>query len=266
MPNKKKILVLGGTGFLGTELVKILPEELDPYLFSRNESNSEIKHISGSITDLESLNFAFKDIDIVVNLVGLSPIIKPKDDMSYSKVHVQGMQNIIEAVRRNNVKKIIHVSALGADKNSDLEYLKTKAEAEELLISSSLPFTILRPSIIDAPGSEIEKMLNKFSILNLMIFPKFKTKVNPIKAESVAKNIFDSIETNQNKTIELEGEKMVTIYDYFDLVAKRIGIKTFPIPAILGKVGVKLISQTGLLGFSQDLDKYIEIDNIIKAD
>lgn len=99
------------------------------------------------ITKPETLAPAFEGADVVVSLVGL--LTGPPD--LFEKVQWKGNENVAVAAKAVGAK-LIHVSAIGADKDSPVPYARTKALAEEAVLQHCPDATIIRPSLVFGPG------------------------------------------------------------------------------------------------------------------
>ncbi|HDO25528.1 MAG TPA: NAD-dependent epimerase/dehydratase family protein, partial [Nitrospirae bacterium] len=150
------ILIAGATGFVGRHLLEQLKEKpVRIRCLVRNEDKADrlralgFEAVKGDITDPSSLKNALAGINTLVHLAG---IIEEKRELSFKDVHVTGTKNLIKKSIKHGVRRIIFQSALGSDINSPFNYLKTKAEAEQIIISSGIPYTIFRPSLIVGKG------------------------------------------------------------------------------------------------------------------
>ena len=148
---KTTILVLGGTGFIGSHAVKHLSESNPQYelkALSRSSQNRNlfgVEYIQGDVKEFESLNSAMNDVDIVIDIVG---ILREQTDQTFQKVHVEGTSNIIRACLNNGVKHLIVVGGIRPDPIASDSFSISKSRAEELIRDSGLPFTILRSSMV----------------------------------------------------------------------------------------------------------------------
>src|SRR5204863_698089 len=86
--------------------------------------------------------------------------------ITFERVHVELARNVVAACRTANVRRLLHMSALNADRSGPSRYLKSKGEAEEIVMASSLAWTIFRPSVIF--GRE-DSFLNLFAKLERMM-------------------------------------------------------------------------------------------------
>lgn len=152
-----KFFIAGGTGFIGKHLIDYLFKKGDLLVrcLVRSEEKKKIcesanfEAVIGDITESSSLKDKLEGCQIVVHLVG---IIEEKAKMTFQKVHVEGTRNLIEEAKRAGVKHIFYQSALGASLNSFSKYYSTKAEAEKIVRTSGIPYTIFRPSLVIGKG------------------------------------------------------------------------------------------------------------------
>ncbi len=161
-----KILITGGTGFLGERLVRALLKKGHKACVFSNERNSEIEKmgtvlIIGDIFDKKKIRKALSGVDVVYHLAA---ILDESNPLMY-KVNVDGTRNVISACRNSGVKRIILPSSIGVlgytekpavedmPYNPSTEYEKSKAEAERLVIGSGVAYTIARITIICGPNS-----------------------------------------------------------------------------------------------------------------
>ncbi|MEK6776861.1 MAG: NAD(P)H-binding protein [bacterium] len=150
------IFIAGGTGFVGRNLLDALQGEgASVRCLVRDEKKAEwvrslgFEAVQGDITNADSLDGALEGVEAAVHLAG---IIEEKPGSTFESVHVQGTRNLVSESAASGVKRIFYQSALGADIHSPFAYLKTKAEAEKIVISSDIPYTIFRPSLIVGKG------------------------------------------------------------------------------------------------------------------
>jgi NADH dehydrogenase len=157
--------IAGGTGFIGSHLIRALAEGgYSTRCLARNPEKAEIckkighETVIGDITNRESLKGKLNNCDIAVHLVG---IIENKGDITFEKVHIEGTENFIEEAQNAKIKYIFYQSALGASTDSWSKYYKTKAEAEEIVKESGIPYTIFRPSLVIGKGDGFTEKLKE---------------------------------------------------------------------------------------------------------
>jgi NADH dehydrogenase len=251
-----KILIFGGRGFVGKKVSQKLRKEGHQVITSDRHQGGE-DHREADITNLSEVKQAAQDVDLVINLVGLSPLSEPKNT-TYQEVHVGGAKNIAQLD-----KPVIQMSALGADSDSDISYLKTKGKAEEIITQNLAEYTVLRPSLIFGEDSELFEIIKLAE--NFRAFPFITTKVQPIYVGGIAEiiNLIISGKIKQN-VLELGGPEQMSIYDMVKQVFQSDGYTCWPIP--FAKTGAKLIScfdKFGWTGITEDQVKFLNYDNIL---
>lgn len=238
--HKDKVLVTGGTGFLGKKLIAGLVAEGYPVrVLARKLSNIEplkklgVEILFGDVADRESLSQAFEGIDVAVHAAaGTSG--RQKDCETGT---LQGTRNVLDACESNNVKKLIYISSCSvygvADyknnqrvtEESALEcrpalrgvYSASKQEAEELVRSAmerkKYPMVILRPGTIYGPGGELFTPMMGFSLFNkvFIVIGNGKFELPLVYIDNLVGAIIRSIQTeganNQVFTV-VDSEKM----------------------------------------------------------
>lgn len=151
----EKILIVGATGDTGKRVIEILrnSQSFDPVAMVRKEEQKEIfedMEVKTVLADLEGdVDHALKGIDKVIFAAGSGS--ETGEDKTIS-VDQEGAIKLIDAAKKAKVKKFVMLSAMGADepsKHKKLEvYLEAKKKADEHLIESGIPFSILRPGAL----------------------------------------------------------------------------------------------------------------------
>lgn len=157
--------IAGATGFIGSHLIQALSKDgLKARCLVRSPEKADIcekvgfETAVGDITDRRSLEGKLDNCDIAVHLVG---IIEEKRDMTFERVHVEGTKNLVDEAKKSNIRHIFYQSALGASPTSLARYHKTKAEAEEIVRTSGIPYTIFRPSLVVGRGDGFTEKLKE---------------------------------------------------------------------------------------------------------
>lgn len=252
-----KVLVVGGRGFLGRAVCKEL-KDLDVYTMDRKQGGK--KHLKCPLSNYEKLKKLLPDFDVVVNLVGLSPLKEPKGT-SYSEVHVRGVRNILFCLKQR--QRYVHISALGANKDSEIEFLRTKGKAEFLIENSKIKHTIIRPSFIFDSGNEFFGQLDKTKYF--LFFPNIPTKMQPVYRGDVAKVVRQSVLGKvKKKVLEIGGPHKMSLYNMAYAYREARGEVCLKFPYSLFKAGFWLVSRTGLQGLGKDQFKISMVNNTCK--
>jgi NADH dehydrogenase len=227
------ILVTGGTGFVGTHLIRRLRKENLPVraLVRKPEKSQALKDLGvevamGDISDVPSLEAAAKGCDRIMHLVG---IIQEGKGYSFRSVHVEGTRNVLAAAKKACMRRFFHQSALGTREGAASEYYRTKWEAENLVRASGLPWTILRPSLIYGPGDLFTVRLSEMIRLApvLPVIGSGRSKIQPIFIEDVVSCMVQAVtgDAFQNRVFEIGGPEQLTYEEVTKAIADALGIK-----------------------------------------
>ncbi|MBM3942176.1 MAG: NAD-dependent epimerase/dehydratase family protein [SAR202 cluster bacterium] len=226
------VLVTGATGFLGRRVVWELlgrGHQVRALAHSRPRQDlfpeGSVDWIQGSVSDTNTLALACHRADAVVHLVA---IIRQRKGATFDQVNRQGAANLAAAAKASGtVGKLVHVSVIGAADAAASAYLRSKWQGEQAVVSSGLPYTILRPSLIFGEGDEF---LNSLAGV-VRIFPVVpvvgsgRNLFQPIAAEDVAQCAALALERDDlnGQTVEIGGPQQVTYAQLLRLIARTLG-------------------------------------------
>jgi NADH dehydrogenase len=268
----ERICILGGSGFVGTQLVSQLAARgLKVRVLShRREAAKElillptVEVIEADVHDQQELIRQFRGMDAVINLVGILheshvgradlPSARRGD---FQKIHIELTRKIIHACGESGVRRLLHMSALGANPNSRSAYQRSKGIAEAIVREAGthhvehenwylngpkfihgygLDVTVFRPSVIFGRG---DSFLSMFAQL-LRMFPVLPlagadARFAPVHVQDVARAFADSLDnpTTFGQTYDLCGPKAYTLQELVRYVGEVVGKKRSIIP--LGK-------------------------------
>ncbi|WP_049937119.1 complex I NDUFA9 subunit family protein [Haloplanus natans] len=267
-----KILVTGGSGFVGRHLCRELKARGHSVTaLSRRPNEGDlpggVEKAMGDVTAYDSLLEPMRGMDAVVNLVALSPLFKPSGgDSMHDTVHRQGTRNVVDAAEETGVEKIVQMSALGADPNGATAYIRAKGEAEEIVKSSSLRYVVFRPSVIFGDGGEFVPFTKKLAPPYLTPLPGGgKTRFQPIWIGDLTPMLADAVEdeTYDGGVYELGGPEKRTLADIAKLVHGNEGrpVTVVPVPMAMAKIGLSVLGS--LPGAPMGADQYrsLQFDN-----
>ncbi|MDM8569240.1 complex I NDUFA9 subunit family protein [Thiotrichales bacterium HSG1] len=238
-----KICLLGGTGFVGRHLannlrqagwkVVIPTQQRERHRDLLLHSNQEL--VSANIHDQAQLNNLITDCEIVINTVGILNE-SGNDGSGFQKVHVDLPKKIITACQTNNVKHLLHMSAINADvAQAPSNYLRTKGTGEDIIrTAEGVNVTIFRPSVIFGKD---DSFLNKFMALlrvpsPIFMLPSAKVKLSPIWVEDVVAAMLETIGKSEHygKSYNLCGPTVYTLQELVAYTAELLQVKRFIIP------------------------------------
>jgi uncharacterized protein YbjT (DUF2867 family) len=221
-----RILITGGTGFVGTNIRQRLADHTVRILTHSNPGTlaSNEQAVPGSVSDPASIALAADECDTVVHLVA---IIDESGGQTFDEVIRQGTRNVVSATQQAGVRRFIHMSALGAQPNPDYPYLAAKAGAEEAVQQSGMDWTIFRPSVIFGPGdgfiNVLADLVRKAPILPVV--GDGLSKFQPVAVGDVADAFRRAIDdpATASHTYELGGSAVYTYEQMLDLIAAKLG-------------------------------------------
>jgi len=271
------IFVAGGTGFIGSHFLRALKEAgHDAKCLIRTLGRAGtctalgFSTASGDITDRDTLKTTLEGVHTVAHLVG---IIEERGSQTFHAVHFGGTINLVEEATLAGVRHFIYVSALGADSNSPYPYARTKAQAEETVKSSGIPYTIFRPSLVIGPGGGfVGKMLDivNFPVPFMPVPGSGETRFQPIYVEDLVRCLISAIENPGalGRTFELGGPEHLTSNDLLRTLAEVTGRRKrlVHIPMGLMMPAVKVLEKTGLSPVTSDQLGLLGRDNICDTD
>lgn len=172
--SRRVIVVFGGSGFVGRHLVRQLAKEdaiirvavrdPDAALFLKTAGEiGQIVPIQANVTHPRSVEAAIRGADGVVNLVG---ILSEWGRRTFQRVHVEGAANVARAAAAAGASRLVQMSAIGADPDSDSAYARTKAAGEQAAREAFPDATVVRPSVVFGPE---DKFFNLFAGLARMM-------------------------------------------------------------------------------------------------
>jgi len=235
-----KVLVTGGTGFVGREVVQRLHASgHSPTLVKREEM----------ATSMKACAQVMRDCDAVIHLVG---IISETGEQTFENVHTRLTERIVQATKQAGVRRFVHMSALGTRPNAVARYHRTKWAAEEIVRASGLDWTIFRPSIIYGPGDGFVNLFARLARFSpaVPLVGGGHSLFQPIAVQSVAQCFVAALTEPRaiGKTFALCGDERVTLGEIVDAVLAATGRRRWKIPLPFGLAHVQAAAAEFLFG------------------
>ena len=232
-----KVFLTGATGFVGRYMLERLLADgyavraalracrAKARVVARSQlmgRKDDFEWVHGDVVEGIRLEEGMQGCDAVIHLVG---IIVEKGTNTFERVHHLGTRNVVEAAKRNGIKRFVHMSALGVHADGVALYQTTKWKGEEEVRQSGIPFCILRPSLIFGQGDGFVTQMMA-TIRSAPLFrpvpgdgtPKFR----PIAVEDVTTCFVRALtyEAATNQTVDLGGADELTLNEVMAEIAR----------------------------------------------
>jgi NADH dehydrogenase len=294
--NGSQVVVFGGSGFVGRHLVRRLAAAgalvriavRDPLAAADLKPQGDVGQIvpiRADITDAGDIAAAVEGTAAVVNLVG---ILAEKGRQTFEAVHHKAAGEVAAAAAAAGARRLVHVSALGANKGSDSAYARTKALGEEAVLSAFPEATILRPSVVFGPEDNFFNLFAAVARLSpvlpvfgatptlvtapgklpkLKLFGKGGPKFQPVYVGDVAEAILRALESREaaGKRYELGGPRVYSFKELMELLLREIGRRRIlvPVPLPILAIDAAVLEFLRLDLITRDQVRLLARDNVV---
>jgi len=222
MIDPKLVTIFGGGGFIGRYVCEqlfaygdnvrlriVTREPRRAHYIQPMAQVGQFGIVRGDVTNADSVRRAIEGASAVINLTGAFK--------GMGAVHVTGARSIAEAARDAGASSLVHISAIGADAESEATYARTKGEGEEAVRQAFPGATIVRPSIVFGPEDSFANRLAAMSRLPALPVIAPKAKFQPVYVEDLAKAIARAAiepQSHAGKTYEIGGPQVLTMREF----------------------------------------------------
>jgi NADH dehydrogenase len=259
-----KIVVLGGTGFIGRHICERLVQQGHEVTVPTRKLEQareiqmlpRLQPVRCDVHDAAQLAQAVQGHEVLINLVA----ILHGSEEAFERVHVALPRKIVAAAQTAGIQRIVHISSLGVSVDAPSAYLRSKARGEQVLADSGLDVRVLRPSVVFGEG---DRLLNVFAQLQ-QLFPFMPlagadSQYEPVWVQDVAQAavLLASDQYYQNKSnktnkypdqtpknaskshiVEVAGDHTLTLRDLVALAGRSVGAQRpiFALPNALARL------------------------------
>ena len=270
-----KVIVTGANGAVGRSILLCGAEFVDePVTFValvRSDKAAEtLKPLLRSSDRVARVSYsAPKDLIAAFGdgkaLIHLSGILVESATSTYEEAHVTATRSIVEAAKQSEIEKLVLVSSVGADEKSTNGYWRTKGQAEAIIRSSGLAYTILRVPLLLGRGTEGAAALKRNgSSAKPKLIGGGRTFQQPLYVDDAAKAALLACRPSvaRNRTLELVGPVCISERELVERAAKLLGhdVRVSSIPKGLMRIALQFGKLTGKRGFSVDALDVITAD------
>ena len=275
----KNCLIFGGSGQIGRHLIrKLTKNDYKVTVVTRNihqkghiiktQGNAGyIDIVESNIFNEAKIKSLFERADICINLVG---ILYEKKTSSFKNIHIIFPSLLAKLSKQNNLRHLIHLSALGINEAIDSDYAKSKLEGEKELLKNFPLTTILRPSVVYSTDDNFTT--NFMTLLNrLPVFPLYyngQTKFMPIHSSDLVDIIYNIISKNINShIIECVGNETLTLKEIIEKLLNLIDKRRIllPVPLFFGKLSAKFFQLFPKPLITEDQLRLLKYNNIVSG-
>ncbi|MCA1324266.1 complex I NDUFA9 subunit family protein [Herbaspirillum sp. alder98] len=282
----RRILVLGGTGFIGTRIVRLLGASTDYRVMVPTRRIERAKHllvspvVSVVLADIHDdgvLSALVAQADVVINLVGILHSRPARRGQPYGPdfeaQHVLLPRRVVAACVQHGVGRYLHMSALGADAHGPSMYQRSKAAGEveaNAGAQSGLQTVIFRPSVVFGEG---DRFLNLFAGLQkrfpVLPLGSAEARFQPVYVGDVAQAFKRAIDQQAlaGKTFELGGPRVYSLRELVRLAGWMVGRNRpiLPLPSSAALLQAWLLEHLPGKLMSRDNVASMRVDNVLGA-
>ncbi|UCH39867.1 MAG: complex I NDUFA9 subunit family protein [Gammaproteobacteria bacterium] len=277
MSRNRNILLLGGSGFIGKQLAFTLANRgwqvtVPSRRPHRNRAllvHPRIRLLEGNIIDPANLQELCNGQQAVVNLVG---ILHERRKGDFRRYHVDFIKTVVDACNAAGIRRLLHVSALGADQASGSSlYLRSKGEGENLLHTfgqRELKVTSFQPSVVF--GKE-DNFVNQFAGILRWYFGYFplacpNSKLQPVYVGDLVGRIVNAVDDPQSysKRYPVCGPEVFTLRQILELIIEALQLPVRILPLGKGLSQLQALVLQNLPGklFTMDNYRSLQTDNV----
>ncbi len=295
------VTVFGGSGFLGRHLVKRLAQagahirvcvrDAEAAAFLKVDGDvAQVVLWPADITDPAQVGAATEGAEWVINLVG---ILFERGKRTFQRLHVEAAGHVASAAKAAGARRMVHVSAIGADENSPARYGQTKAAGEAAVLNAFPAATIVRPSVVFGPEDDffnlfagLARLTPVLPVFGCPVWPKIKlfpegglvdidlygdggTRFQPVYVGDVADGIMKILAdpSTEGRIYELGGPRQYSFKEIMELLLAETGRKRFlaPIPFPIAAIEAWFLEFLPKPLLTRDQVKLLTRDNVVSG-
>jgi len=275
-PENIPVTVFGGTGFLGSRVVRQLAQRNHRVRVAVRHPRTEafttfggrVEQVRADLREASSVAEAIGDAAGVVNTVGLYVETR---DLSFDAIHVDGAERVARLAHAAGAR-MVHVSGIGADPDSSSRYVQSRAQGENRVRAAASDAIILRPSVLFGPDDSFLTTLSSLvrALPLIPLFGRGATRLQPVHVDDVAEAIASLIaqEAAGAPIYELGGPVIYRYRELLALIAARLGRRRLllPVPFVVWELLAALAALTPDPPITWDQIALMRQDNLANPD
>jgi NADH dehydrogenase len=280
---RRSVCVLGGSGFVGTQLCAALARQgwlitvptRNPAAARHLNLLPTLALVAADVHDEDRLAVLCAGQDAVVNLVGILNE-RGRDGSGFERAHVALARTLVAACRRQRVPRLLQMSALNADAdNAPSHYLRSKGRAERVIrdeCGADLQWTIFRPSVIFGPRDDFANRFARLLKAIPLALPLARpgARFAPVWIEDVAAAFMRALadDATAGECYELAGPDILTLREIVVMVRDRLGLRRaiIGLPDFAARVQASVCDFVPGKPFSTDNYRSLLLDSVARSD
>lgn len=281
LTSKDTVTILGGNGFLGSYVVReiaknskakiqVVSRSGEPRFpdFKTCGTPGQVVYVKLDLDNIRELENIIISSTHVINLIG---ILYETSTQKFKALHEELPRTLANMCNKFEVKRFVHVSALGIDKAIDSRYARSKFEGDKKVHTEFRNATILRPSVLVGPEDNFTtKFAHMIKYSPIIPLPYFgNTKVEPVYVGDVAAAIFKCLEEDLGKVggkiFDLAGPEIYHMHEIVKMIGKTQNKKVFTtvLPSFIGSflAVISLFLKKPIITFDQLI--LLKYDNML---
>lgn len=223
------VLLLGATGFIGRRLLDaLLRANYEVLCGVRDPSRlPNVRMVAVDFMrdhDERSWLPRVENVDFVINAVG---ILRDSSSATFESLHVAAPVALFRASARAGVKKVVQISALGADDGAASRYHLSKKRADDALRALPVPWVIVQPSLVFGIGGESATLFTRLAALPLVPLPgDGGQQIQPIHIDDLIAALLRVLESNafDSSTVKAVGPRALSLRDFLEALRRGMGL------------------------------------------
>lgn len=222
-----KVLLTGASGFLGKQIFATLQADGHTVMPATRALGFDFN----VLLDEKDWLAYLQGIDAVINAVG---IISETRSQSFARLHYQAPTALFRACVEAGVRRVIQISALGADASAATPYHKSKKAADDVLRSLPLEWFVLRPSLVYGPGGKSLALFRRIALLPVIPVPAHgRQKIQPVHIRDLVEAVQRCLTVSPSgRTIDVVGASPVTYIHWLQLIRRANGKTPGPVVSL----------------------------------
>jgi len=261
----EKVVVFGGTGFLGTQVCDRLGNTgYNVVVASRHRGGTD-NWIEANVTEPVSVGRAVAGAEAVVNCVSL---YREKSQLTFTDIHVRGARNVAQAAHEVGIRRLVHISGIGANHNSQSAYVSARGQGE-LAVRDAFPgAVIMRPSAMTGPDNDLLSTIANIPswLPAIPLFGDGSVRLQPVHSGDVAAAICNVLEKGSmdGAVYELGGPDVISYADLLRLVMNLRGDRRplMPFPMAGWSLLARTAGAAGLAPITEGMVALMRHDNV----